>query len=59
MIIEIAFSLVKGKQNQLSKVGKINDRTFKKKNRKTLKTLGNIWLNANLDTHTFIDSFIG
>ena len=23
------------------------------------KTLGNIWLNANLDTHTFIDSFIG
>ena len=30
MIIEIAFSLVKGKQNQLSKVGKINDRTFKK-----------------------------
>lgn len=30
---------------------------LKKKNRKTLKTLGNIWLNANLDTHTFIDSF--
>ncbi|RIO62419.1 GNAT family N-acetyltransferase [Staphylococcus haemolyticus] len=30
---------------------------LKKKNRKTIKVLGNIWLNANLDTHTFIDSF--
>ncbi|MCE5022729.1 GNAT family N-acetyltransferase [Staphylococcus haemolyticus] len=29
---------------------------LKKKNRKTIKVLGNIWLNANLDTHTFIDS---
>lgn len=30
---------------------------LKKKNHKTIKILGNIWLNANLDTHTFIDSF--
>ncbi|MCH4444475.1 MULTISPECIES: GNAT family N-acetyltransferase [Staphylococcus] len=30
---------------------------LKKKNHKTIKVLGNIWLNANLDTHTFIDSF--
>ncbi|QUX20022.1 GNAT family N-acetyltransferase [Staphylococcus haemolyticus] len=30
---------------------------LKKKNRKTIKVLGNIWLNANLDTHSFIDSF--
>ena len=30
-----------------------------KENHKTIKILGNIWLNANLDTHTFIDSFIG
>lgn len=29
---------------------------LKKKNRKTIKVLGNIWLNANLDTHSFIDS---
>lgn len=29
---------------------------LKKKNHKTIKILGNIWLNANLDTHTFIDS---
>lgn len=29
---------------------------LKKKNRKTIKVLGNIWLNANLDTHIFIDS---
>lgn len=30
---------------------------LKKKKRKTLKILGNIWLNANIDTHTFIDTF--
>lgn len=29
---------------------------LEKKNRKTLKVLANIWLNANIDSHSFINS---